>query len=105
MKLFLVLFFTHQICWSQSPPVVTTKKTLELAKPTADSTITPPPSENVQYIYKKSETLQFSGSKLKGQFKKPDLSYIYERKGLRQEQIVHIPENFNKEIINAASEF
>lgn len=104
MKYLLVLFFSQQICWAQRP-TIESEKTIGLATPKSESTLTAPPSENVQYIYKKSESLQFSGSKLKGQFKKPDLSYIYERKGLRQEQIVHIPENFNKEIINAASEF
>ena len=49
-------------------------------------------------VYKKSETHKFSGLKLKGEFKKPDLSYIYQRKGIRSEQIVDIPEDFNKEI-------
>jgi hypothetical protein len=49
-------------------------------------------------VYKKSETHKFSGLKLKGEFKKPDLSYIYQRKGIRSEQIVDIPEDFNREI-------
>ena len=53
-------------------------------------------------IYKTSEQLQFSGAQLRGRIKKPELSYIYERKGLRAEQIVNIPENFNSEIINGA---
>ncbi len=54
---------------------------------------------------KKSETQKFSGLKLKGQLKKPDLSYIYKRKGLRAEQIVNIPENFNEEIIQGEGQF
>lgn len=53
-------------------------------------------------IYKKSERHQFSGSKMKGQLKKPELSYIYERKGVRQEQIINIPKDFNDEIIDGA---
>jgi hypothetical protein len=51
-----------------------------------------------QIVYRKSETQKFSGLKLKGEFKKPDLSYIYQRKGIRSEQIVDIPEDFNREI-------
>ncbi len=54
---------------------------------------------------KKSETQKFSGLQLKGQLKKPDLSYIYKRKGLRAEQIVNIPENFNEEIIEGQGQF
>src|SRR4051812_37617560 len=42
-----------------------------------------------------SETHRFTGLTLKGQLKKPDLSYIYRRAGLRSEQIVDIPENFD----------
>lgn len=53
----------------------------------------------------KTETQKFTGLKLKGQLKKPDLSYIYKRKGLRAEQIVNIPENFNDEIIQAEGQF
>ena len=56
-------------------------------------------------VYKKSETHKFSGLRLKGQLKKPDLSYIYKRKGLRAEQIVNIPENFNEEIIRGEGQF
>lgn len=56
-------------------------------------------------IFKKSESHQFGGSKLKGQLKKPELSYIYERKGLRQEQIVNIPDTFDNEIIQGAGQF
>ena len=51
-----------------------------------------------QIVYKKSETHKFSGLKLKGEFKKPDLSYIYQRKGIRSEQIIDIPEDFNRDI-------
>ena len=53
----------------------------------------------------KSETQKFSGLKLKGQLKKPDLSYIYKRKGLRAEQIVNIPENFNDQIVQGENQF
>jgi hypothetical protein len=45
-----------------------------------------------------SDKFKFQGLKLKGQLKKPDLSYIYKRKGIRAEKIVNIPENFNDEI-------
>jgi hypothetical protein len=65
----------------------------------------PGPTPSPKLIFKKSESHQFSGSKLKGRLKKPELSYIYERKGLKQEQIVNIPENFNQEILNGASQF
>ena len=51
-----------------------------------------------EIVYKKSETHKFSGLKLKGEFKKPDLSYIYQRKGIRSEQIIDIPDDFNPEI-------
>ena len=63
------------------------------------------PSQKPRTVFKKSESYQFSGSKLKGRLKKPELSYIYKRKGLRQEQIVNIPENFNDEILNGAGQF
>lgn len=63
---------------------------------------TPPPKK---IVYKKTESHEFSGAKLKGQLKKPDLSYIYERKGLRAEQIVNIPDNFNAEITRGAAQF
>lgn len=53
----------------------------------------------------KPEKHKFSGLKLKGQLKKPELSYIYKRNGLRAEKIVDIPENFNEEIIQDASRF
>jgi hypothetical protein len=48
---------------------------------------------------------KFVGLKLKGQLKKPELSYIYKRKGLRAERIVDIPEDFNEEIIQDAEKF
>lgn len=48
---------------------------------------------------------RFSGLKLKGQLKKPDLSYIYKRKGLRAEQIIDIPEDFNAQIIQGETQF
>ena len=56
-------------------------------------------------VFKKSESHQFSGTHLQGQLKKPELSYIYERKGLKQEQIVNIPERFDDEIIEGAGKF
>jgi hypothetical protein len=56
-------------------------------------------------VYKKSETHKFEGLKLKGEFKKPDLSYIYQRKGIRSEQIVDIPDNFNSKIREDAERF
>lgn len=49
--------------------------------------------------------LSFSGLKLQGQLKKPDLSYIYRRRGLKAEQIVNIPEDFNDEISQDAGRF
>ena len=55
--------------------------------------------------FKKTESHRFSGLKLKGELKKPDLSYFYQRKGLRAEQIVNIPEHFNEEIAHGASQF
>jgi len=69
------------------------------AKPAA-----PPPGEP-KVIYKPTESHTFQGLKLKGQLKKPDLSYIYKRTGLRSEQIVDIPENFDDEIIQGAGQF
>ena len=54
---------------------------------------------------KTSESHKFSGLTLKGQLKKPDLSYIYKRAGLRSEQIVDIPETFDNEIVQDADQF
>lgn len=62
------------------------------------------PTKKEKIIYKKSESHQFSGSSLQGKLKKPELSYIYERKNIKDEQILNIPENFNEEIINGAKE-
>ncbi|OFZ78508.1 MAG: hypothetical protein A2583_05480 [Bdellovibrionales bacterium RIFOXYD1_FULL_53_11] len=59
----------------------------------------------VNKIYKKTELHRFSGQTLRGQIKKPDLSYIYQRKGLRAEQIVGIPENFDNEIARGVEKF
>ena len=50
-------------------------------------------------------TQRFSGLKLKGQLKKPDLSYIYKRKGLRADQVVEVPNDFNAEIVESALAF
>jgi hypothetical protein len=56
-------------------------------------------------IYRKEEKHQFQGSKLKGQIKKPDLTYIYRRQGLRAEKILKIPDNFDDEVLFDASQF
>lgn len=56
-------------------------------------------------IYKSTEKHQFSGSRLKGHLKKPELSYIYQRKGLRAERIVRVPEDFNEEINSGSAQF
>jgi hypothetical protein len=58
-----------------------------------------------RFVPRSVEKQEFTGLTLKGQLKKPDLSYIYKRQGLRAEQIVNIPENFNDEIIEGAGEF
>lgn len=58
-----------------------------------------------RFVVKPVEKHEFTGLTLKGQLKKPDLSYIYKRQGLRAEQIVNIPENFNDEIIQGAGQF
>ncbi|MGE4232983.1 MAG: hypothetical protein AB7F43_06615 [Bacteriovoracia bacterium] len=65
----------------------------------------PGQSHKVKTIFKKSESHKFSGQKLKGQLKKPEISYIYQRKGLRKERIVNVPENFDEEITSGASKF
>jgi len=56
-------------------------------------------------IYKEKESHRFAGAQLKGRLKKPDLTYIYQRKGLRAERIVNVPENFNDEILAGAQQF
>ena len=63
------------------------------------------PAAKRRVIYKKSESHKFGGISLKGELKKPDLDYIYKRKGLRQEQIVNIPEDFDHEIIQGTGKF
>jgi hypothetical protein len=83
MKVLLLFFlFMTGMCWADDDTSSTTK-----------------------VIMKKSETHVFEGLRLKGQLKKPELSYIYERKGLRSEAIVNIPENFNEEIRAGAEQF
>ena len=52
-----------------------------------------------------SEHLKFQGLQLKGQFKKPDLTYIYKRKGIRSEKILNIPDGFNDEITQGTHQF
>jgi len=71
----------------------------------ATESVPPATPEKNKVIYRKSESHQFSGSRLKGEYKKPDLSYIYERKGIKQEQIIRIPDDFNDEIIHGADQF
>ena len=54
---------------------------------------------------KGKQDLKFSGFKLKGDLKKPDLSYIYKRRGVRDEQIVNIPTDFADEIRQGENQF
>ena len=61
----------------------------------------PPP----KIVFKKTEQHRFQGSRLKGQLKKPELSYIYQRKGLRAEKIVNVPEKFDEEILRGTGQF
>jgi hypothetical protein len=63
----------------------------------------PPPP--VRVVAKREEQHKFSGLMLTGQLKKPDLSYIYKRKGLRSEQIINIPDQFHDEIYEGAGRF
>jgi hypothetical protein len=62
------------------------------------------PSEP-QHNQRPGTQVSFSGLKLTGRLKKPDLSYIYRRRGVRAEQIVNIPEDFNEEIAQGAGKF
>ena len=48
---------------------------------------------------------KFTELKLQGQLKKPELSYIYRRKGVKSEKIVNIPEDLDDEIIQGARKF
>ncbi len=64
-------------------------------------TIQRSPSDSTRRV----ATQKFSGLKLKGQLKKPDLSYIYKRKGLRADQVVEVPNDFNGEIVESALSF
>lgn len=72
--------------------------TLKAAAPT----LAKPPERTAPNFQSK---MSFSGLKLQGQLKKPDLSYIYKRRGLKAEQIVNIPEDFNEEIVQGAGRF
>ena len=49
-----------------------------------------------------STTHKFSGMKLKGDLKKPELGYRFGEDGMREEGLVEIPENFDQEIIDEA---
>ncbi len=63
------------------------------------------PKAEKRVVYKKRETHKFGGLNLKGEIRKPDLDYVYKRKGIRQEKIVNIPETFNNEIIQGTGQF
>ncbi len=91
MILFLILYFFEH------PPEVLAREA-DASNYNAQSKY---PSKNPQKIEKHS----FSGLRLKGQYKKPELSYIYQRKGLRAEQIVNIPEEFDGDIKKGAKQF
>ena len=65
----------------------------------------PPQTAPPQRFRRAESSVSFSGLKLTGRLKKPDLSYIYRRRGLRAEQIVNIPEDFNDEIVQGAGKF
>jgi hypothetical protein len=74
----------------------------------ADPNTTSPsdePPKRVIVVQKKVESHKFGGLSLKGQLKKPELGYIYKRRGLRQEQIINIPDDFNGEILQGAGKF
>lgn len=74
----------------------------------ADPNTTTPsvePPKRVIVVPKKTESHKFGGLSLKGQLKKPELGYIYKRRGLRQEQIINIPDDFNGEILQGAGKF
>ena len=63
------------------------------------------PGETPARAKKGAQSNKFSGAKLKGKLKKPELCYIYRRKGIRSEQIIDIPKDFNYEIISGARQF
>jgi hypothetical protein len=69
------------------------------------SAAAPPPTAPPQRFRRAESSVSFSGLKLTGRLKKPDLSYIYRRRGLRAEQIVNIPEDFNDEIVQGSGKF
>lgn len=71
----------------------------------AVSQAAPPQTAPPQRFRRAEASVSFSGLKLTGRLKKPDLSYIYRRRGLRAEQIVNIPEDFNEEIAQGAGKF
>ena len=65
----------------------------------------PPQTAPPQRFRRAESSVSFSGLKLTGRLKKPDLAYIYRRRGLRAEQIINIPEDFNEEIVQGAGKF
>ena len=56
-------------------------------------------------VFKSSESHLFTDLHLKGQMKKPEITYIYKRKGIRSEKIIALPENFNSDIAMGAGQF
>jgi hypothetical protein len=86
--------------------VLTLAAFVSLAAPAAELGSSAPQLEAPKKAAPKSiDRHEFTGLTLQGQLKKPDLSYIYKRQGLRQEQIVNIPDNFNDEIVEGAAQF
>lgn len=63
------------------------------------------PAKNQQ---KEAEVHRFTGLTLKGQLKKPELSYSYKRSDLQPgqptDQLIEIPENFNDAILPDAAQ-
>lgn len=84
MRLFLISVFYVATSWAEAPDAAT---------------------QSILRPKDKAESHRFTDLKLKGQLKKPDMSYIYKRKGLRSEKIVNMPEDFNDEIVQDAGKF
>lgn len=94
MRLFLALCLCLGASWA-SPDAHAAKKKKKAKSSAFDE---PAPKG-------KKQDVKFSGLKLKGDLKKPDLSYIYKRAGLKAEQIVNIPTDFNDEIQQGENQF
>ncbi len=101
MRLLLILLSLtmSRAAFAQEQPTPVQTTPPPAAKP-ATAEAAPP-----KVVFKKTEKHQFQGSRLKGQLKKPELSYIYQRKGLRAEKIVNVPEKFDDEILRGAGQF